>query len=79
MKQSSAHRSSARHRLKQQIDRHRAIANACSKLRNECAAWRSLWSFLTNLNDLDFYRGLDEQRDICIALSALRQGARRAA
>lgn len=51
---------------------HRAIANTLSELRSEWASWRSLWSFLAHLNDLDFYKGLDEQREICIAPCALR-------
>jgi len=51
--------------LEQEIDR--AIANTLSALRSEWASWISLLSFLAHLNDLDFYKGLDEQREICIA------------
>ena len=56
-----------------EIDMHRAIANTLSELRSEWASWSSLWSFLAHLNDLDFYKGLDEQREICIAPSASRR------
>ena len=41
-----------------------------SKLRIAWASWISLWRFLAHLKDLDFYKGLDEQREICIAPSA---------
>lgn len=45
----------------------RVIANTLTELRSEWASWRTLWSFLVHLNDLDFYKGLDEQREICSA------------
>jgi Ca2+-binding RTX toxin-like protein len=46
---------------------HKTIANTLSELRTESASWSSMWSFLAHLNDLDFYKGLDEQREMCIA------------
>jgi hypothetical protein len=46
---------------------HRTIANTLSELRTEWASSNSLWSFLAHLNDLDFYKGLDEQCEVCIA------------
>ena len=33
-----------------------------------------MWTFLAHLNDLDFYKGLDEQREICIANTARANG-----
>jgi hypothetical protein len=56
--------------LEQQIDMHRAIANTLSELRIEWTSWISLWSFPAHLNDLDFYKGPDEQHEIY----ALRHG-----
>jgi hypothetical protein len=38
-----------------------------SKLRTEWALWRSICSFLAHLNDLDFYKEVDKQREMCIA------------
>lgn len=46
---------------------HRTIANTLSELRIEWASWTSIWSFLAHLKDLDFYKGLDEQREMYIA------------
>lgn len=51
----------------------RTTANTISKVRTEWASWSSTGSFLAHLKDLDFYNGLDEQREICIAPSALRR------
>jgi hypothetical protein len=53
--------------LKQEINMHRAIANTLSELRTEWASWRSICSFLAHLHDLDFYKEVDEQREMCIA------------
>ncbi len=56
--------------LEQPIDMHGAIASTLSKLRSEWASWISFWSFLVHLNDLDFYKELDEELEIRIAPSA---------
>lgn len=40
------------------------FASMLSTLRSEWAAWRSMMSFLAHLRDVDFYRGLDEEREI---------------
>jgi hypothetical protein len=53
--------------LKQEINMHRTVANMLSELRTEWASWSSIWSFLVHLNDLDFYKGVDEQSEMCIA------------
>jgi hypothetical protein len=45
---------------------HRTIANTLSELRTEWASWSSIWRFLAHLNDLDFYKEVDEQREMCI-------------
>lgn len=52
----------------------RTTANTLSELRSERASWMSLWSFLAHLNDLDFYKGLDEQREICSTPSPAQHG-----
>ena len=55
---------------------HRIIANTLSELRTEWASWRSICSFLAHLNDLDFYKEVDEQREMCIApWASCREGA----
>jgi hypothetical protein len=59
--------------LEEQIDMNRTTANTVSELRSQWASRISLWSFLAHLDDLDFYKGLDEQREICIAPSASRR------
>jgi hypothetical protein len=43
---------------------HKTIANTLSELRTEWASWSAIWSFLVHLNDLDFYKEVDEQREI---------------
>jgi hypothetical protein len=53
--------------LEQEINMHRTIANKLSELRAEWASWSSIWSFLVHLNDLDFYKEVDEQTEMCIA------------
>ena len=40
---------------------------------SEWGSWGSLWRFLAHLDDLDFYKGLDKQCEICIASSASRR------
>jgi hypothetical protein len=52
---------------------HRTIANTLSGLRAEWASWSPIWSFLAHLNDLDFYKEVDEQREMCIAPWASRR------
>jgi hypothetical protein len=59
--------------LEQEIDMNRTTANTLSELRTEWASWNSLWNFLAHLDDLDFYKGLDEQREIRIKSSASRR------
>jgi hypothetical protein len=45
-------------------------ANMLSRLKESLDSWISLWRFLANLHDLDFYQGLeDPQREICLGLS----------
>ena len=46
---------------------HRIIANTLSELRTEWASWRSICNFLVHLNDMDFYKEVDEQREMRIA------------
>ena len=53
---------------------HRTIANMLSGVRTEWDSWISLWSFLAHLDDLDFYKGLDEQCEMCIAPSFAPRG-----
>ena len=46
---------------------HRTVANTLSGVRTEWDSWSCTCSFLAHLNDLEFYKGLDEQCDMCIA------------
>lgn len=45
-------------------------AKMLSRFKNSLDSWFSLWTFLADLHDLDFYQGLeDPQREICLELS----------
>jgi len=45
-------------------------AKMLSRFKKSLDSWRSIWSFLANLHDLEFYQRLDDpQHAICPALS----------
>lgn len=45
-------------------------AKMLSRFKDSLDSWFSLWSFLADLHDVDFYQGLeDPQREICLELS----------
>lgn len=43
-----------------------SILNVPSKLSRKWSAWRSIWSFLVNLRDMDFYKGMDNTHERCV-------------